>query len=133
MNILPLDDKQMTGLIVVGIIILGIVYVASESAGHSPDLIEGKGEVQFDAFDVGATLGVGVGGGGPLDMDHRHHGWHPGIDPSPGDQAVMFDRHRYPRHCGSNLTAVITRGFNPMMFRGPDPSWAMEPPSEVSL
>jgi hypothetical protein len=125
-----MNDKQMTAAIIAGVVILAVVYIGSEQSGHAPIGIEAGAEFQVaDMLDMGAMFGTSA----PLDMNPVHHSWHPGNDPDPYGTPTIFDKVRYPRHCGGNITRIMTGGFNPMLFNGPDSSWAMQPPSEVEL
>jgi hypothetical protein len=121
-----LNDKQMTYLIAGGVIVLAILYIASEEAGHPVPATE---KDTFSGVDNAGNPGSGT----MLDLSPLIHGWHAGYDPVPGAQKVATMRHRYPRHCGQNLTVVMTKGFDPLCFCAPDSAWATSPPSEVNM
>lgn len=130
-----MDEKKMTLCIVAGVFFLAVLYIASEETGHQP---HGK-EISSAESPAIATAYLGLDFGAPfavtgmLDMSPHIHGWHPGYDPVPGAQESIKPRHRYPIHCGGNVTATMVRGMNPLTFPNPGSNWMTSPPSEVDL
>ena len=127
-----MEDSKLALCLVAGVAILAIVYIASEESGTEDPGKELSSAANpavamaYNALDFGAPFVQQ----NMLDMDHRIHGWHPGYDPVPGAQESIASRHRYPIHCGGNLTATMVRGMNPLLF--PD-LWGTSPPSEVDM
>lgn len=129
-----MNEREITLALVGGVLVLALLYISSEEAGHSEGKMDNPAThpevaMAYDALDFGAPAEAK----GLLDASVHLHGWHPGYDPSPGAQESIKGRHRYPVHCGGNLTAVMTRGLDPMMFPNPGSNWATSPPSEVDM
>jgi hypothetical protein len=66
--------------------------------------------------------------------NHHGHWWrYPDYDMDYNTHAVKLPV-RYPVKSGQNLTAIINRGWEPMMRPAPsDAAWMECPPSEVTL
>ncbi len=124
-----MDNKQVLAVIG-GSIVLIMVYVAMQSTGDSlASVPKVQTEAQFNAW--GVNLDAGINEGTPLDMTPELHFYDEGWN-CPG-QSLRPPRHRYPVVSGGNVSTIIHRGFDSMVFGSPDNAWRTTPPSEETL
>lgn len=131
---MPKMNDRDWGIAIVGaLFVLGFVKVATDKSGGSP-VPTIQTSAQFGGLNVDA--GLRYNGGTPLSMDPKHHFYYPGYDPEPTAQPLVTMPHRYPLVTGSNISAIIHRGFDALKFSAPDPedrAWIQYPPSESDL
>jgi hypothetical protein len=125
---MALTERQITLAIVGGVLILALVYIASETTGEQADGTEDMStQVGLGALTTQVNIMADVGAG------RDFHEWNPGYDPVDSTHQCVKPRLRYPRIAGGNASTIIHHGFDAMRFPGVDGEWADAPPSEVSL
>lgn len=126
------NDGKVLLCVVAGISVVALLYYAQQQTGEGRPvpLIQGEGQM----------MGLGVQGkvlsqpGSALDTSYHHHGWFPGLDPSPIDQPVVESSHRYPAVPGGNISTVMHNGWSQAMKAAPaGDDWRIAPPEAAVI
>lgn len=129
---MPIDGGGKVLCIIGGVVVVYLLYTASQQTGETGPVPETQGELQV--MGLGVQAGMRVNAGTPLDMSHEIHGWHPGYDPDPSAQPVTQSRHRYPAIPGGNISTVIHKGWSAACNDAPAGNdWFRNPPEAAVL
>lgn len=113
-------NRDQAALGAAAVLIGGLVYAAYKTTGNA-DFTQPQAQAAPD--DDLASF-----------RNHNLDG-HPGRVCERADHhaGYTYTRHRYPRVCGGEITALIHRGYSPMRIPRdtPDVQWIIAPPSEV--